>query len=90
MNKQIQNEKKDEKKRDSCDDTTKIPVVCKIHARNKQINLPCLKRLKPCGNLPTLNHISNVIIYRILLSTLAGATVLAFRSEETKQQHQLH
>ena len=30
---------------------------------------------KPCGNLPSLNNISNVIIYRILLPTLAGATV---------------
>ena len=79
MNKQIQNEKKNAKKRSSCDDTTKTPVVCKIHVRNKQINLPCLKRLKLCGNLPSLNHISNVIIYRILLSTLVGATVLAFR-----------
>ena len=79
MNKQIQNEKKNEKKRNSCDDTTKPPVVCKIQVRNKQINIPCLKRLKPCGNLSSVNHISNVIIYRILLSTLAGATVLAFR-----------
>ena len=77
MNKQIQNEKKNEKKRNSCDDTTKTPVVCKIHTRNKQINLPCLKRLKPFWK--SLNHISNVIIYRILLSTLVGATVLAFR-----------
>ena len=35
---------------------------------------------KPCGNLPSLDHLSNVIIYRILLNpTLAGATVLAFR-----------
>ena len=31
--------------RDGCDDTFKTTVVCKIHAPNKQINLPCMGRL---------------------------------------------
>ena len=78
--------------RNGCDDSTKTTVVCKIHARNKQINLSCFGRLslsynvgeslinKPCGNLPSLDHLSNVIIYRIFLHpTLAWATVLALR-----------
>ena len=75
--------------RNGYDDSTKTTVVCKIHARNKQITFLFWKTQfklgeslinKPCGNLPSFDHLSNVIICRVLLHpTLAGATVLALR-----------